>query len=96
MIITSRTRTIVLCVLLTAVAGCRGDGPTTGGGPDAPQGGVPGAPPSIRLVADVSRGEWRMPSGDYGNLRYSTLDTITTKDPIPLQRSLQPASHSDQ
>ena len=30
------------------------------------------------LVADVSHGEWRMPAGDYGNLRYSTLDTINT------------------
>ena len=37
---------------------------------------MPGAPPAMHLVADVSRGEWRMPAGDYGNLRYSTLDTI--------------------
>ena len=45
---------------------------------------MPGAPPTIRLVADVSRGEWRMPAGDYGNLRYSTLDTITTTNVMNL------------
>ena len=50
----------------------------------APQGSVPGAPPSIRLVADVSSGEWRMPAGDYGNLRYSTLDTIKTTNVMNL------------
>src|SRR5205823_9399172 len=38
---------------------------------------VPGAPPGLHLVSDVSGGEWRMPAGDYGNLRYSTLDAIT-------------------
>src|SRR3954467_4850618 len=44
----------------------------------APRGSVPGAPPAMHLVADVSHGEWRMPTGDYGGLRYSTLDTINT------------------
>jgi len=38
----------------------------------------------MRLVADVSRGEWRMPAGDYGNLRYSTLDTIKTTNVMNL------------
>src|SRR5712671_3045418 len=33
-----------------------------------------------RLVANVSRGEWRMPAGDYGNLRYSALDAINTSN----------------
>jgi lanthanide-dependent methanol dehydrogenase len=47
-----------------------------GGAGPAPQGSAAGAPPSTRLVADVSSGEWRMAAGDYGNLRYSTLDTI--------------------
>jgi len=32
----------------------------------------------MQFVADISRGEWRMPAGDYGNLRYSTLDAIDT------------------
>ncbi|HTL02086.1 MAG TPA: PQQ-dependent dehydrogenase, methanol/ethanol family [Vicinamibacterales bacterium] len=41
---------------------------------------VPGTPPTTHLVADVSRGEWRMPSGDYGGLRYSTLDMINTSN----------------
>src|SRR5689334_19080923 len=32
---------------------------------------APGAPASVHLVADVSSGDWRMPAGDYGGLRYS-------------------------
>jgi PQQ-dependent dehydrogenase (methanol/ethanol family) len=39
---------------------------------------VPGTPPTTRLIAEVSSGEWRMAAGDYGSLRYSTLDTINT------------------
>jgi lanthanide-dependent methanol dehydrogenase len=45
---------------------------------------VPGAPPGVRTVAEVSRGEWRMPAGDYGNLRFSTLDTINTTNVMNL------------
>ena len=30
------------------------------------------------------RGEWRMPAGDYGSLRYSTLDTIKTTNVMNL------------
>jgi PQQ-dependent dehydrogenase (methanol/ethanol family) len=66
--------------MLGVAAACGRTHDTGGAGP-APQGGVPGvpgAPPATRLVADVSRGEWRMAAGDYGNLRYSTLDAITT------------------
>src|SRR6059058_1823857 len=57
-------------------AACRGDRRETGGA--APQGSVPGATPGMRFVAELSAGEWRMAAGDYGNLRYSTLDTINT------------------
>ena len=81
--ITSRGHALIAGAALVAVAGCRRGQDTTGGGAGAPHGGVPGAPPSMHLVADVSRGEWRMAAGDYGNLRYSTLDTITTTNAIP-------------
>src|ERR1044071_1265384 len=30
-------------------------------------------------------GEWRMPAGDYGNLRYSTLNTITPSNAMQLR-----------
>jgi len=51
-----------------------------GGAGPAQKGIVPGAPPAIRVIADVSRGEWRMAAGDYGSLRYSTLDAINTSN----------------
>jgi PQQ-dependent dehydrogenase (methanol/ethanol family) len=84
MIITNRQGLIAsLAIATCAIAGCnRGQAPT--GGAFAPQGGVPGAPPAIRLVSEVSRGEWRMPAGDYGNLRYSTLDAIKTTNAASL------------
>ncbi|HMJ88048.1 MAG TPA: hypothetical protein VK504_32950, partial [Vicinamibacterales bacterium] len=72
--------TVALASVLAS--GCRRA--SAGGGPPAPQGGVPGAPPAIGLVADVSAAEWRLPAGDYGNLRYSTLDTITTTNAMNL------------
>src|SRR5204862_1779279 len=37
-----------------------------------------GQPGAIGLVAPLAGAEWTMPTGDYGNLRYSTLNTITT------------------
>src|SRR5882757_6568679 len=51
----------------------------------SPGGGVPptaaiGAVSNIHLVADAAGGEWRMPAGDYGNLRYSTLDALNTSN----------------
>jgi lanthanide-dependent methanol dehydrogenase len=66
-------------------AGCARHQDVPGGGASAPHGSVPGAPAAMRLVADVSRGEWLMPAGDYGNLRYSTLNTITTTNVMHLQ-----------
>ena len=65
-------------------AGCGRQRNATGGGASAPHGGVAGAPPTMRLVSDVSRGEWRMPAGDYGNLRYSALDAIKTTNVVNL------------
>jgi PQQ-dependent dehydrogenase (methanol/ethanol family) len=39
---------------------------------------IPGAKPDIHLVSPVPDGQWTMPSGDYGNTRYSPLDQINT------------------
>jgi len=39
---------------------------------------VAGAPAGMRFVSDVPNGDWPMPAGDYGNLRYSALDAINT------------------
>jgi PQQ-dependent dehydrogenase (methanol/ethanol family) len=71
-------------VAVSLAAACGRGQNTSGGGASAPDGTVPGAPPAMHLVADVSRGEWRMPAGDYGNLRYSTLDTIKTTNAMNL------------
>jgi len=35
---------------------------------------------AVRLISPVSSGEWRMPAGDFGSLRYSTLDSIRTSN----------------
>jgi lanthanide-dependent methanol dehydrogenase len=39
---------------------------------------IPGALPNIHLVSPVANGQWTMPAGDYGNLRYSPLSQINT------------------
>ena len=41
---------------------------------------VPGALPNVHLVAPVANGQWIMPAGDYGNLRYSPLAQINTSN----------------
>src|SRR6185436_9515873 len=74
---------VPLILLLAAACGRQSDRPGGGRGPR--QASVPGAPPTMHLVSDVSTGEWRMPAGDYGNLRYSTLDTIKTTNVMNLQ-----------
>ena len=82
------TKTILLtasALSMTLTVACGRQPDPAGGGPPAPQGGVPGSPPSMTLVAEVSRGEWRMPAGDYASLRYSTLDAITTTNVMHLQ-----------
>src|SRR6185503_249108 len=84
--VSRRTAAAIWAASLISVAvGCNRGQDTAGGGAAAPRGGVPGAAPAIRLVADVSRGEWRMPAGDYGSLRYSTLDRINTANVAHLQ-----------
>ncbi len=77
---------ICACFAATAVAACVAAG--CGRESQAAAGSlsdIPGAPAATRVVAEVSKGEWRMPAGDYGNLRYSTLDAITTTNVMNLR-----------
>lgn len=39
---------------------------------------VPGALPNIHFVSPLADGQWTMPAGDYGNLRFSPLSEINT------------------
>ncbi len=39
-----------------------------------------GSMPGFALVAPLADGQWTIPAGDYGNLRYSPLDKITTQN----------------
>ncbi len=45
---------------------------------------IPGALPNLHLVAPVANGQWTMPAGDYGNLRYSPLSQINTGNVLNL------------
>jgi alcohol dehydrogenase (cytochrome c) len=75
---------IAFAIMATAVAaGCGGksDGPHAS---ERTPMTVPGAPPSTRLISAAAGAEWRMPAGDYGNLRYSTLDAINTTNVMNL------------
>src|SRR5207249_199449 len=69
-----RLRAILAMVVLSAA--CRGT-KTGESARQPPPSSVSGAPASVHLVAELPHAEWRMPAGDYGNLRYSTLDSIT-------------------
>lgn len=40
----------------------------------------PGSLPGVHPVAPLADGQWTMPAGDYGNLRYSPLDKINTQN----------------
>src|SRR5581483_3531095 len=39
---------------------------------------VPGIAPGVRIASPLPNGDWEMPSGDYANTRFSTLDQINT------------------
>jgi PQQ-dependent dehydrogenase (methanol/ethanol family) len=41
---------------------------------------VPGQLSTIKLVAAVANGDWRLPAGDYANTRYSPLSQINTQN----------------
>ena len=60
----------VICVALAPAA-------------DQPNGStndIPGAISGFHLVSPVAAGEWTMPAGDYGNLRFSPLDRSRTSN----------------
>jgi PQQ-dependent dehydrogenase (methanol/ethanol family) len=71
-----RTVQFILIAIAAAAACSRDSGRTPG--PAAPQAGVAGAVPNLHLVSELAGAEWRMPTGDYGNLRYSPLHAIDT------------------
>ena len=70
-------RLALAAAIATACLACSGDKPANGR-PEPPQGTVPGAAPGVRTIAALANGEWPMPTGDYGNLRYSPLSAINT------------------
>jgi lanthanide-dependent methanol dehydrogenase len=70
-------RLTIAGAVAAACLACSGDKPANGR-PEAPQGTVPGAAPGIHLTAALANGDWPMPAGDYGNLRYSPLSAINT------------------
>src|SRR4051794_3626047 len=37
---------------------------------------IPGTHPGVRLVSPLRNAEWRLPSGDYANTRFSPLDQL--------------------
>src|SRR5690242_19902963 len=70
---------VAAIALALVAAGC-GDKRAASPATSAPQGTPAGAPPTTHLVAELPNGNWTMPAGDYGNLRYSPLSTINTSN----------------
>src|SRR6266576_2629072 len=70
-------RTLVIALAATSItlAGC---GKRQDFAAQIPQGNAAGTQPGIHLISELPGAEWRMAAGDYGNLRYSPLDTIKT------------------
>jgi PQQ-dependent dehydrogenase (methanol/ethanol family) len=73
-----RSRVVIAGAVLVSLAACRGKTDSRPRLANIPQGTVPGAAPGIHLISELAGAEWRMAAGDYGNLRYSPLDTIKT------------------
>jgi alcohol dehydrogenase (cytochrome c) len=73
------SRISIVAALLALFTAC-GGAPPQNGRPEGPQGAVPGAAPGVRVISALANGEWPMPAGDYGNLRYSPLSTINTSN----------------
>jgi lanthanide-dependent methanol dehydrogenase len=71
-------RSSVLVLAVLAACG-RGDSPlnTSSTKPSVPT--VPGALPTIQLVAPLPTGEWQLPAGDLAHTRFSPLAQIDTK-----------------
>ena len=73
-----KTVCAIACLSLAACGANTREKPGTGSKLENYATAAAGALASVHLVADVPAGEWRMPTGDYGGLRYSTLDQITS------------------
>lgn len=48
--------------------------------PSGADGAAGGEKPQARLISEVPEGEWRLPTGDYANTRYTPLDNIDTSN----------------
>lgn len=66
---------IPFCFGLLLVAGC-GRQPQVVNAQTATA--VPGIAPGVHMASPLPNGDWEMPSGDYANTRFSTLDKINT------------------
>src|SRR5579872_1299514 len=66
---------IPCCFGLLLVAGC-GRQPQVVNAQTATA--VPGIAPGVHMASPLPNGDWEMPSGDYANTRFSTLDKINT------------------
>lgn len=53
---------------------------------------IPGIAPGVRVTSPVPHGDWEMPSGDYANTRFSTLDQINTGNVKNLKVSVSMAT----
>jgi PQQ-dependent dehydrogenase (methanol/ethanol family) len=74
------TGAVAAAMLLIPVGRARAAGQTPLQQPATESTG-PGAPAGFKLVdADLPKGTWTKPSGDYGALRYSPLDQITASN----------------
>lgn len=69
----SRFRSLAILAFVAALGAL----PATGQGSINPP---PGSLPGVHPVAPLADGQWTMPAGDYGNLRYSPLDKINTQN----------------
>jgi PQQ-dependent dehydrogenase (methanol/ethanol family) len=86
-------RHAAFATLLSALAGCpscksvaRAAPAPTSSAP-APASGAPGSsgPSGMKFVSPPPGAEWRLPAGDYGNTRFSTLDKLTAQNAADLK-----------
>jgi PQQ-dependent dehydrogenase (methanol/ethanol family) len=71
-------RRIAIAAWLVVACACHRNGSSAPA--PAPLAVAPGAPAGLHLVAPLPGDAWTMAAGDYGNLRYSPLDSITTSN----------------
>ncbi|MFN7984563.1 MAG: PQQ-dependent dehydrogenase, methanol/ethanol family [Vicinamibacterales bacterium] len=85
MTVSMRVWFVAGALLALGVIGCSRSRSTDTTGQPRTDTHVAGTSSLAQLVAPVSSGQWTMAAGDYGNLRYSTLDAIKTTNVMNLQ-----------